>query len=224
MKSRFAKYALIAVGLFALWACQPVEKAPVAKPSETRVDSVIDSKKPEQPGIEILPFPKKFSIARRDIGKFSASIEVGNQDFPKNGFTYSVVTENRFGCYSFAKIKWEAFFEKSCPHGMVVHNGGDISEHGGFAFVPFYGDSEYPPATISVWKVRGDSLDFYAVLDKCFDSKGWETRLQIDSLAVDSSRQKRLFGRLQWTDDETSKKISHAWSVVWVSPSKLIFD
>lgn len=216
-------------GLLIWFACQSVEEAPETKPVSTapepKADSAIVPKTPDRPTLKISPFPKKFSIAKRDIGKFSASINVGSQVFRKNGLSWWVVPENRFGCYTFdVKDKWETFFEKSCPDGMVVHNSNMFSEQGDFAFVPFYGDSEYPPAVISVWKTRGDSLDFYVVLDKCFESEGWETRLSVDSFSKDSSGQNRLSGRLKWTDSEKNKKISHSWSAVWKMPSRLIFD
>lgn len=216
-------------GLLVWFSCHSTEKAPeqklISTTPEMKTDSVIVPKKPDRPGVKILPFPKKFSIAKRDVGKFSASIDVGDPVFRKNGLAFWPVMENRFGCYTFdAKEKWEAFFEKSCPDGVVMHTPKAFPEHGGFAFVPFYGDSEYPPAIISVWKTRGDSLDFYAVLDKCFESEGWDTRLSVDSFAKDSSGQNRLSGHLQWTDSEKDKKISRSWSAVWKMPSRLIFD
>ncbi len=216
-------------GLLIWLACQSAEKAPETKPVSTapepKADSAIVPKTPDRSPLKISLFPKKFSIAKRDIGKFSASIDVGSQVFRKNGLSYWAVTENRFGCYTFdAKEKWEPFFEKSCPDGMVMHSPKAFPEHGEFAFVPLYGDSEYPPAVISVWKIRGDSLDFYVVLDKCFESEGWDTRLSVDSFSKDSSEQHRLSGRLQWTDSEKDKKISRSWSAAWKMPSRLIFE
>lgn len=220
---------LFLTGLLIWFACESAEKRSEAKPvsiaPELVADSVISTQVPGRSEIEILPFPKNFSIAKRDIGKFSASINVGSQVFRKNGLTCWPVTENRFGCYTFdVSQKWITQQADACPSGMVVNNSGGFSEHGDFAFVPFYGDSEYPPVIISVWKTRGDSLDFYAVLDKCFDSNGWGTRFSVDSFANDSSGQNRLFGRLQWTDAEKDKKISLSWSAVWKMPSRLIFE
>ncbi len=80
---------------------------------------------------------------------------------------------------------------------------------------------------LSAWTVRGDSLDFIAILDKCFGSEGWATRLHVDSLETRSPTERRISGRISWDGYEShrpDKRVVRKWSATWTLPGKMVFE
>ena len=174
-------------------------------------------------------FPEKFTLAKRDLKDFSGSVAVGNAHLQKKGIPGWPVQESRFGCYTLqTSTKWAAHFRADCPDGMVVNSGAGAGfQQDSIYLCPMFGDSEYPPVVLSAWAVRGDSLDFIAILDKCFGSEGWATRLHVDSLETRSPTERRISGRISWDGYEShrpDKRVVRKWSATWTLPGKMVFE
>lgn len=215
-------YGGLAVALVGLvWACRSDTPPVLASPPPV-TPPPLPEPKPDRKPLAVLPFPDKFTLARRDLPHFSASIDLDYPPVKQRGILLQKVRERRFGCYTLdTTARWTPGMNPRCPPGLDCY-GHHSFPHGEFVFYPLYpGGAEYPPAIVSVWKVRGDSLDFYAVWDKAFASENWNTGLEVISVTQLSANKRRVTGNLSWENAETRKRVVRPWVAVWTLPHQL---
>ena len=212
--------ALIAV-IALLCGCRPAEKPPAPTPPKLPVQAPAPADRPHN--LDIFPFPEHFSIARRDLNRFSGTVRVDDEKRMQRLriIVYPVMSQ-RFGCYTLdTNTKWEGNTEDFCRNtGSVFDRGGRDFRFGTFLFHPLQDDAEFPSKIISVWKIRGDSLDFYTILNQYFSSEGQNTDLQIDSIRPLSSKQNYLYAHLT-RRSEKKRANFQPWTAIWTLPNKL---
>ncbi len=201
--------------------CQQTPPPPLPAPVPSTPVQAVPAVR--QKYVDIFPFPAHFTVAKQDLTDFSGTVDVGyDQEIKRQKIGLHPVPTQRFGCYAMkAKTKWDGREEDFCANtGGVFDGSGNGFPYSGFVFNPLYDEGEYMSAVVSVWKVRGDSLDFYAILNKCFISEGWDTDLQIDSVKSISTKQKHIYGRISWKG-EKRRRIVRPWSAIWTLPNRL---
>ncbi len=216
---------IITPAILSIWISSCQNPAPKPAPAALAVPEVATKPVATKSDILVLPFPEQFSMARPDLQHFSGSIDFENGGEQRD-LRLLTVQENRFGCYSLddSTKLWGTWGD--CPNGVVCYTSRGNFQFGQFVFAPLYPPAaEYPPAIISAWKVRGDSLDFIAVLDKGFASDGWSTALKVSRMEPLQRGRYRLSGSIKWTieQDGSRRDVSFPWSADWTPPAQLTF-
>lgn len=178
----------------------------------------------EVPELNIMPFPKHFTLHRRDLRDFDGTADVKDfshgQKTSTEGLSVLPVLSSRFGCYTMgAEQPWHGGGSKNCLYNQRF-SGADTFVYKDFILSISHDASAFKRPIISVWKTRGDSLDFYTILNKCFEPDNEGCEMKIDSILPISSKKHRVFGKISW-DSMPSKRASRTWSAVWTLPDQL---
>lgn len=219
---RFNQLAFVALVFFNDACQQPAKPQPSAVVPPLQAPEAIAQA--EVPELNILPFPKHFTLHRKDLRDFDGTADV--KDFfngkptATQGLNVLPVLSSRFGCYTMgAEQPWHGGGSKNCLYNQRF-SGADTFVFKDFILSISHDASAFKRPIISAWKIRGDSLDFYTILNKCFEPDDEGCEMKIDSILPISSKKHRIFGQISW-DSMPSKRASRTWSAVWILPDQL---
>ncbi len=223
----FQHLAIISLVVLIIACQQTVKPLPTEAPLFSPAQDSVAAAPEEEPESNILPFPEHFSLARQDLWDFEGTVDVKDffkgQKTPTQGLSVLPVLSSRFGCYTFGSTEpWDGGDSGNCLYSQSFF-GADTFVYKGYILAIHHDQSAFMRPAISVWKTRGDSLDFYTILDKCFEPENEGCKMQIDSLLPISANKHRLFGQISW-DSMPSHRAVRAWSAVWTFPNRLDFQ